>query len=153
MRIELHGARCPLHVHEDHRYTVGSCYLAHPRIESQRTDVVEHRRSSSQCCGSNFGFRRVNRDGDRPVVPANPLDDGNDTPELLLHWNRLGSRTATLASDIENISPLLDELQGMLDCCRRIGVESAVGEGIRRHIDDAHNPGEGHGTRSIVAVL
>src|SRR5439155_27358763 len=67
--------------------------------------------------------------------------------QLLVGRDRLGARAGGLAADVEDRRAFADEVLAVGDRRARVEPEAAVGEGVRRDVDDAHDA-EGRGACS-----
>ena len=137
--VALHRAGLAEHVHEADVAAGGGDEGRHPRVVTQRGDVVDVRRAGLERRGRHRGLHRVDRDL-RGAVGGERGDDGHHAGELLLDRDRAGAGARRLAADVEDGRALGDELAPVRD--RRVAVEplAAVGERVGRHVEDAHDP-------------
>ena len=109
--------------------------LGHLRIATESGDVVHELRSQLERTTGDFGLRGVDRD--RCAVQR--LQDGHDTPELLVGGDAFGAGPGRFAADVDDRSALVEHAPA---CCGgrcRLEVDAAVREGIRGHVDDSHH--------------
>ena len=53
------------------------------------------------------------------------------------------TRRFSSAADVEDISAVSDYFSGLGECLRNLKKSATVGKGIRRHVQDAHDPAAG----------
>ena len=68
-------------------------------------------------------------------------DNRNDAAQFLFEGNRRGAGPGGFAADVEEVGALFDQLQSHGQRRRRRGELAAVGEAVRRDVDDAHDEG------------
>ena len=114
-------------------------------------DIVDHGGAGGDGEDHRLGMAGV--DGDEAVALARLLGDGADDREdaLLLdrRRHRLGARPRRFTADIEDIGAFLHQRDGVGDGAFGRVEAAAVGEGIGRDVDDAHQErrrpaGRGH---------
>ena len=66
---------------------------------------------------------------------------GRTRRHLLLGGDRLGARPRRFPADVEDVGTLGLQLQAVRDGRLRIEIPAAVGEAVRRDVDDAHEAG------------
>mgnify|MGYP007049499038 CR=1 FL=1 len=94
--------------------------------------------------GEPRGLRPVGVDGEDPSLAGEPPDDRQHAPLLLLGLDRHRIRACRFASHIDDVSALVDHAIRMVRRDVDRGVESsAIGEAVRRHVEDAHDDGAG----------
>ncbi len=93
-------------------------------------------------CGGVVGID--GEDGLRTLLKQR-LDDGKDSGLFFFRGKRGGVRTGGFAAEIEDVGALIEHHEGLRDgtfggVLGRI-VEAAVGEGVGRDVEDAHDEG------------
>src|SRR5690606_29228556 len=83
-------------------------------------------------------------DGDRDAGLDERLDDRDGPLELLDRWDPAGSRPGRLATDVDDVGTLGEEVASMGGGILRIEPESAVAERVGRDVENAHDEGPGH---------
>ena len=134
-RLDLHRARLALHVHQtDVRSRVADdrCKL---RIAPERRHVVHHLRAERERATRDLRPGRVHRHRDS----LQELDDRDHAPKLLVEVDCLCSRSGRFAADVDEPCSLLDHSPRDLGGVERGRVCAAVGEAVRRDVDDAHH--------------
>ena len=86
-------------------------------------------RCRSRCCTAV--------DLDSQCLPE-PCDDRDNPLELLALVDGLRPRARGFATDVEDVSPLLCELDAVVDGGLLIQEQAAVGERVGGHVDDPH---------------
>src|SRR5262249_40018468 len=104
-------------------------------IAPERGHIVDEHRAAFESFPGHGCLRRVNREWE----PVEPVEDGHVTPQLLVGRDAFGAGPRRLAPDVDDRRPLLDHATRRRS--RRVGVEvdAAVGERVRRHVQDAHD--------------
>jgi hypothetical protein len=87
-----------------------------------------------------------------PSQGAQAGDDGGGAHHLVLNADRLGARAGALAADVEDVGALPDQLQPVGDGGLDGVVPSAVGEAVRRDVDDAHDAGAKDSHQSLPPI-
>ena len=136
--LELHGGRRPLHVHEDVSGAGPGDERQHGRIAPPGGDVVDHGGAGVEGGGGHRGVGGVDADGD-PGLGGEAADDGHDPPALLLGRYRLRPRPGRLAPHVEDGGAGGGKLEAMFDGPPGVEEAPAVGERVRRHVDDPHH--------------
>lgn len=85
-------------------------------------------------------FRGVDRDDDAGLF-AQRLDDADHASQLVVFTDRCRIRSGTFAADIQDIGPLLDQPQSLLDGGLVFKELATVRKTVGGHIDDAHQQG------------
>jgi len=63
----------------------------------------------------------------------------NDTPQFLIHGDGLGTGSAALSTDVDDVGAVIDQSAGARQRLFRFEVRPAVGKRVRRHVEDAHD--------------
>ena len=126
-------------VHHDHRHAVLGGDACHVGIALQAPDVVEDRGAPFERPGRDLGLDGVDRD--RQAEPHDLGKHRRKTRELVVERDRLraGIWPGRFRADVEDVGAFAGHAARMRDRNRRIEELSAVGEGIRRDIEDAHH--------------
>ncbi len=106
-------------------------------IAGKRRHIVDDFRPQFDGGLRDGGFRGVDRNWYRNLS-AYRFDDRQHAVEFFLLAHRLRTRPGAFAADIDQIGAVGDQLGRMLNGGGRIEKVAAVGEAIRRHVDDAH---------------
>ena len=115
-----------------------SCHDARQiRVVLQHADVIDDRRPAFDGLARDDRLVGVHRD--ECAGGRQPLDDRQHAPQLFLQRNRFGPWTRRLAADVEDIRPLLEHAQPVLDGADLIEAQAAVGERIGRDVENAHD--------------
>ncbi len=72
-------------------------------------------------------------------MAAEAGDDGEDAADLFIGVHRGGTGAGGLAADVDDVGAFGDELETVLDGAAGVAEVAAVGEGIGRDIEDAHD--------------
>ncbi len=108
----LHRARLPLHVHQDQSGTDVGDRFSHCRV-SQRRNVIDDRGPGCERTSGNAGLGGVDRDpGSAGHQTGN---DRENTSLLYLSVDRIGSWTRGLAAHINQIGPLRQQAQTVIN--------------------------------------
>jgi hypothetical protein len=126
-------------VHGDHAGAMARGDLRQVRVSLQAADVVDDMRAGGNRCLGDGGLHRVDRN--QCACRDQAFDDRDDT--LLLFLRRHGGRIATggFAADVEDGGALPGKQTAVRHRGPHIGKQAAVGEGIRRDVDDPHDDG------------
>ena len=136
----LHRSRLAAHVHEDDRHAAAGGQRAHGGVRAQRSDIVDHVRPGVQRHLRHVRLHRIDGDGD--IAPAPDLfDDRNDALDLRFLGHRLGAGSGRLAADVDDRRAVRLHPQRRINRLGSIEVHAAFGEGVGRHVDDAHDRG------------
>ena len=136
----MHRSRLALHVHQADVGTGVGDHSCEVGIRAQRSDVVDHVRPGLQRHLRHVRLHRIDGDGD--IAPAPDLfDDRNDALDLRFLGHRLGAGSGRLAADVDDRRAVRLHPQRRINRCGSIEVHAAVGEGVGRHVDDAHDRG------------
>ena len=139
----LHRPRRSAHVHEDQRRAGVSRNFREARVGAQRRNVIENFGAGIEGRFRDLRTSRVHGHRNAQLAPQ-LLDYGQNAPKLFLRGNRSGAGARRFAADIEDVRAVVLELQCARDGCFRIEIFSAVGETIRRDIQNAHDQGALH---------
>ena len=126
-------------VHDDDRRAGLRDGVRHARIALQAPDVVDDAGAEPRRFARHRGLAGVDRD--RRIEFGQRLERGNHPPELLVLGNRNVPRPCQFAADIDDRRALGDHGPGARDGCGKVGMAPAVGERIRRHVENAHELG------------
>ena len=74
-------------------------------------------------------------------LPAQGFDDRDDPPQLLGLGDRERAGAGALPADVEDVRALGGEREAAVDRLSGVEVAPAVGEGVGRDVEDAHEPG------------
>ena len=85
----------------------------------------------------HLGAHRV--DADHAPRPASSAHDRADPAQLLVLGRALGAGPGRLATDVDQVGALGEQLQAVRDGGLGLEPLAAVGEGVGRHVDHAHD--------------
>jgi hypothetical protein len=136
--VDLHRSRLALHVHQaDVAVGVGDD-AGEVAVAAERGDVVDELGAERERAARDLGLRRVDRDRQ---LARDRLEDRDDASQLLVRGDALGPRPSRLAADVDDLRTFLEHPPGRGDRIVGSEVDAAVGEGVGRHVDDAHHRG------------
>src|SRR6185312_8059468 len=104
----------------------------------ERGDVIDDARPRRERRGHGRSMTRV--DGDAEPAVRERAYDWDHTALLFVRRNGCRARARGLAADVEDVGPLLRQLERVRDSSVGRWVRTAVGEAVGRHVDDAHEP-------------
>ena len=136
--IDLHGLRGALHVHGTDAGTRFHGDAEHAGIPLQAGDVVDDLSAQFDCPGRHRRLRCVDRDRNSRLSCQLPHDLSH-TAKFLVGRNRYRVGPRALATDIEDVGPLRDDLQPLGNSGLDALMASAVGKAIGRDVDDPHH--------------
>ena len=140
----------PCSVHDAHAAAGFHGQRQHGRIARQRSHVVDDFGAGVNRVPSHQGLRGVDRNGQVGLLGKRP-DDGHDAAKFFLNVDRLRAGAGALAADVEDVGPFGGQPQAMFHGGVGVQEAPAVGEAVRRDVDDAHQqrkPAEGERTRA-----
>ena len=139
---DLHCLRSALHVHDDDAAVVGAADVEHGGISAQACDVVDDVGPGIESGGGDGGLGGV--DGDEAVpFRAKRVDDGDSSADFLRGVDRGSAGAGGFTADIDDGRAVADHVAGVCEGAGMAGVFAAIGEGIRGHVEDAHDHGPG----------
>ena len=127
-------------VHDDDRRASFRHGVRHAGIALQAPDVVDDTGAEPRRLARDLGLACVNRD--RRIEFGQRLECGNNPPQLFVFRNRNVTRPCRFAADIDDRRAIGDHGPGARDSCGKVGMAPAVGERIRRHVENAHEHGD-----------
>lgn len=140
--ILLHGGRGATHVHDDKAGGAFGGDLDHARIATEAGDVIDDVGSGGDGGAGDGGFHGV--DGEEGSgLGADGTDDGDDAADFFFSGDGVGTGAGGLATEVKDISAFGEEVEGVFDGATGVEEATAVGEGVRGDIDDAHDEGSG----------
>jgi hypothetical protein len=142
-RVVLHGARLAEHVHQAALAARLGDHGRHLRIAAQRGDVVDEARPGGQRRAGHRGLRGVDaQGGGRSAASASTT--GRTRRSSSSCGTGVGARPGRLAAHVDELGALGGHLAAVGD--RGAGVEplAAVGERVRRDVEDAHDAERRH---------
>ena len=98
--------------------------------------VVDYMDACLQSCFGDCWFRGVH--GKYEFVLWQRFHDGYDATKFFFHCYGLAARTGAFAPDVDELSSSLQHLLDTFDSSFGLKVQTAVTEGIRRNVQDAH---------------
>ena len=104
----------------------------------QATDVVDDRCARGHGLPGDRGFVRVDRHR-HATVTRQCCDHRQHASQFLAGVDGLGAGPRRLAANVQNVGAVGNHLQAIVDCSRGVESPSAVGEGVRRDVDDPHD--------------
>jgi hypothetical protein len=142
-RSLLHRPRLSKHVHQAAIGAGSGDHACHVGVPAQGAHIIDQRRTRFDRRPRDSSLRRVDRDLGCAVTTTQRLDHGEDSAELLRSRHGRGSRPGRLTSDVQDCSALLLQLASVSERRRRVEVQPAVRERVRRDVDNPHH-GERH---------
>jgi hypothetical protein len=143
VRLELHGFRHVLHVHDDGTGLGFGDGFAHERV-LQAVDIVDEVGTGAECGAGDFGFPCVDGEGD-VGEGGEEFDDGDGASEFFVEGDGLGSGACGFAADVDDVGAEGDHGLGVGDGFSGLEEGASVGEGIRGGVEDSHEEGRGVG--------
>ena len=134
----LHGARFAAQVHQNKRNAMTRGDFGNARIAFQGGDVIDDFRAGVERGLRDFGFLRVNGNGNFQES-AQAAEHGEEPSPFFLRGNSFGTRPCGLGADVDQVGAGARHLQGVLDCMFLVVKFAAVGKTVRRHVQDAHD--------------
>ena len=114
----------------------------HIGVGAKRGDVVDDRRAGVQRRGSDRRLRRVRRDRSTGPGGARKRRDHRAYAFVLnLGGDGLGTRPCRLASDVQYVGARRGKLAAVFDGSGGVQIQTAIGEGVRGDVEDAHHQG------------
>ncbi|OPY85504.1 MAG: hypothetical protein A4E72_01923 [Syntrophus sp. PtaU1.Bin208] len=135
---DLHILGFPPHVHENDSSSGIDHGLQHPFIKAHRADIVDDFCSGSKGFPGDFRLCRINGYGNVNFSNQSFYYRQN-TVRLFFQRDGIRSRPRRFTADIQNIGPLLDQLNPMSHGGIMAKIFSSIGKGIRSHIKNAHD--------------
>ena len=130
--------RCISVVHQAAGHLVLGDQLRHPLVIFQAPDVVDHVGPSLQRCLYHRTLVAVYGDGDIKVF-LDHLNGGHHPVDLLLNTDLLMAGAGGFTANIDDGGPVFDHIGGVTLGHFHVRPLAAVGKGVRRHIQNAHN--------------
>lgn len=131
------GFRCAAHMRDDQSCVMLRRHVRELRIERQPGRIVDDGGAVLQRLLRHG--RLVGIDGNRNgQLPTQALQHRNQAAQLFGFGNALGTGLSGLRADVDDIRALLFQFDGARERTVRIQVFAAVGKGIRRHVQHAH---------------
>ena len=112
--------------------------LRHLPVIFQPPDVVDHVGPCLQRRLHHRSLVAVYGDGDIKVI-LDHFDGGNYPVDLLLNADLLVAGAGGFAADVNDSGPVFDHIGGVTPGLFQVRPLAAVGKGIRRHIQNAHD--------------
>jgi len=143
--VGLHGPGLALHVHGHPAGPGGRRHLP-----QRGRDVVDEGGADGQGGLGHLPLDGVDGDADAGSAgalggvsvsggPGQGLDDRDDPPQLDLDGDGLGAGPGGFAAHVDDVGALGHHLEPVRHRALEGVVEAAVGEGVRRHVEDAHD--------------
>eukprot|EP01137_Pigoraptor_chileana_P023133 Opistho-2@88954 len=133
----LHRPGLAPHVHQAQARLRMGQHGRQGRLALQRLDVVDDVHAQVQRTAHDLGLAGVHR---HRHAQAQSLGQHRcDAPPFLIDAEAQRPGAARLATDIEDVGPLLHQRPAMRDGAARRAVLASVGEGVGRDVDDAHH--------------
>ena len=130
---ELDGAP----VHEAHRQAGLGHGAVHVWVGGTTGDIIDHVDAGLRSGFGNRGPHRIHG-GLNPLL-VQRLDDGHDAALFLLGSHAHRARAGGLAADIDHVRAGFHEVAGVVERIVDVDPAPAIGEGILRDVDDAHD--------------
>jgi hypothetical protein len=125
-------------MHEHHCSVASGNEWGHVGVKAQSADIVDEDRTNIQRRCSNAGPIRIYR-YQSPVALDDLLHHGQDTLLLHFRWHWLCPRPRRLPAHVNDVSTFSQHFFGVLDGLFRLEIETAIGKGVRRDVQDAHD--------------
>ena len=109
--------------------------LRHLRVASERRHVIDELGAELESAAGDLGLRCIDRD--RRAVQR--LEHRDDPPELFLGGDSVGARPRRLTADVDDRGAFIHHPPAGGRCGCGLKVDTAVGEGVGRHVDDSHH--------------
>ncbi|MNV67231.1 hypothetical protein D3C71_1600230 [compost metagenome] len=149
MRFGLHGSWLSLHVHQAHGH-VSLCRGSQGTGLEQGPHVIDEVGACRAARPHHGSLGSI--EGDHHIqLLHHPLDHGDDPVQLLLLAHVGGAGAGRLAADVDEGGPLLHHLAGMGQGQFKRLEAAAIGEGVRRHVEDPHDVGTIQGEAAPLA--
>ncbi len=139
----VHGAGVAAAVREDIRRSGRRHQLSHLRLDGQPGNVVDDGGAGFQGSSGRGGVGGV--DADQGARLDQGFDDGDHPALLFLRAHVLGIGARRFTADVDDVRPGVEHPQAGRDGAVRRGVLSAVAEGVRGDVQDAHDQGAAGG--------
>ncbi len=136
-RGSVHVRTVPAPVHHNVRHSGSGDDPSHIRIRQAAAHVVDHLGARRQGLPGHFSPHGVDADVDASA--DQPLDDRQHATQLVIHWYAQGAWPSRFAAHVNDVAALAGKLKPVRDRLVRVQPGSAVGERIRRDVDDAHH--------------
>ena len=133
----LHVGAVPAPVHRDEGQPVGRDPGHHLGVGQAARDVVDDGGPRLHRCPRDRGPHRV--DGDDRALGGQRRDERDDAAQLLLDRRALGSGSRRLTAHVDDVGAGRHDVAAVRDGGVRLEPLPAVGEGVGRHVDDAHD--------------
>jgi hypothetical protein len=133
----LHGAGLASHVHQDERQPAVAGDVREAEIGAKSGNVIQNFGTSFRGCFGDFRFAGVDGNGNFDAS-AHFFDDRKNAAEFFVSGNSPRAGARGLAADIENVGSGLFDFEGARNRCAGIKIAAAVGETVRRDVEDAH---------------
>lgn len=124
-------------VHDDEGGAGVGDHGDHAGVGETAADIVDERGARREGLLGDGGAHGV--DGDRDALGGEPPDHGDDALEFLGLVHSRGTGAGGLPADVDQVGALSDQVEAVLDGGRRVEPAAAVGEGVGRHVHDAHD--------------
>jgi hypothetical protein len=106
------------------------------RVAAERGDIVHELGAELERATGDLGLGGVDRDG---YLALERLEDGHDSPQLLVECHALGAGPCRLAPDVDDRGAFVQHPSRSRDGVHRLEVDSSVRERVGRDVDDAHH--------------
>ena len=127
-------------VHEDESGAGGGDERGHVRI-GEGGDVVDDRRAEVERGARDGGVAGVDGEDRGGKGRAQGAQDGEETAQLLVRRDGGEAGAGRFGADVEAVGAVGEQARGAGDGGLGGGVEAAVGEGVRRRVEDAEQRG------------
>ena len=135
--LVLHGLGLALHVHQHHRHAqLGRC--GNRSVRAQSGDIIPDISAGLHCRTGHIRLERIHRDACRCLF-AQGLDHRDDAAQFLIRRHRFSARPGTFAAHINHVRAVGQHLQTAIHRTAQIHKGSAVGETVRRNVQNAHD--------------
>lgn len=134
--ILLHGLGAIGHMHNDIT-RLGFCkdWQHVAKIEGPG-DVIDDGGTGFDGFSGDLRFLGIDGDGDVEGL-GESFNDGDDAVEFFVLIDAVGTGTSTFAADIDDVGTVFNELGCM--GYGKFGIGVAIGEAVRRYIENAHD--------------
>jgi hypothetical protein len=106
------------------------------RVKGEPARIIDDLGSVFDGFTRHLGFIRIHRDGHHQFA-LQPLQYGNQTPQLFCFGDAGSSGSSGFRADIDNIDAFLLHFDGARERAIRVSIVVAVGERVRRDVEHA----------------
>ncbi len=134
----MHRSGKAPHVHQDQNGGAALHHIGEFWIGSQAAYVIDNFRPRFQTRLGHDNFLCIERDRDSQFA-LQPLEYRQDTGNLFVCADGVGSRARRFSSYVENVRARPLHLKRLLDRQLHIGIAASGVEAVWRHVEDSHD--------------